>query len=159
MLIQGIIMLVLGLLLIFNPVATVLVIAIFIGASWFVSGVTDLVGLIWDRSNLIWKVISGVIGIWAGLVVLSQPLMGAAVLATVYVLILGITGIIFGGVQLYHGVKGAGWGAIVLGIANIIIGFLLTLNPLSGAIVLPFVFGIFAIAGGIAAIVAAFRMR
>jgi uncharacterized membrane protein HdeD (DUF308 family) len=56
-------------------------------------------------------------------------------------------------------VKGAGWGAIVLGIANIIIGFLLTLNPLSGAIVLPFVFGIFAIAGGIAAIVAAFRMR
>lgn len=159
MLIQGIIMLVLGLLLLFNPVMTVLAIVVFIGATWFVSGVMDLVSLIWDRSNLIWKVISGVIGIWAGLAVLGQPLMSAILLPTLYVLLLGITGIVFGGIQLFQGFRGGGWGAIVLGIVNIIIGILLMMNPLAGAIVLPFVFGIFAIAGGIAAIIAAFRGR
>jgi uncharacterized membrane protein HdeD (DUF308 family) len=159
MLIQGIAMVLIGLMLLFNPVMTVLVIVVFIGASWFVSGVTDLISLIWDRSNLVWKVISGVIGIWAGLAVLAQPLMSTILLPTIYVLILGITGIIFGAVQLYQGIKGAGWGALALGIVNIIIGFLLVLNPLAGAIVLPFVFGIFAIAGGIAAIIAAFRAR
>lgn len=159
MLIQGIAMVLIGLMLLFNPLATVLVIVVFIGASWFVSGVTDLVSLIWDRSNLVWKVISGVIGIWAGLAVLGQPLMSTVLLPTVYVLILGITGIIFGGVQVYQGLKGAGWGATALGAVNIIIGLLLLMNPLAGAIALPFVFGIFAIAGGIAAIIAAFRAR
>lgn len=159
LLIQGIIMLILGLLLIFNPLATTLAIIIFIGASWFVSGVMDLAGLIWDRNNLVWKILSGVIGIWAGLAVLNQPLMSTILLPTIYVLILGITGIVFGGIQLYQGFKGAGWGATVLGIVNIIIGLLLAMNPLAGAVVLPFVFGIFAIAGGIGAIISAFRAR
>ncbi len=159
MLVQGIAMVLIGLLLLFNPLATVLVIVVFIGASWFVSGVTDLVGLIWDRSNLVWKVISGVIGIWAGLAVLGQPFMSTILLPTIYVLILGITGVIFGGVQVYQGLKGGGWGATALGIVNIIIGFLLVMNPLAGAVALPFVFGIFAIAGGIVAIIAAFRAR
>lgn len=159
MLIQGIAMVLMGLMLLFNPIATVLVIVVFIGASWFVSGVTDLVGLIWDRSNLVWKVISGVIGIWAGLAVLGQPLMSTILLPTLYVLILGITGVIFGAVQIYQGIRGAGWGAIALGVANIVIGMMLMLNPLAGAVALPFVFGIFAIVGGVAAIVAAFRAR
>lgn len=159
MLIHGIAMLIMGLLLIFNPLATTLVIVLFIGASWFVSGVADLVGLIWDRENLLWKVISGVIGIWAGLAVLGQPLMSAILLPTIYVAILGITGLIFGAVQIYQGIKGAGWGALALGAVNIILGFLLLMNPLAGAVVLPFVFGIFAVAGGIAAIIAAFRNR
>lgn len=159
MLIQGIAMVLMGLLLLFNPLATVFVIVLFIGASWFVSGVADLVGLIWDRSNFVWKVLSGVIGIWAGLVVLGQPLMSTIMLPTIYVFILGITGIIFGAIQVFQGFRGNGFGAVALGVINIIIGFLLVMNPLAGAIALPFVFGIFAIIGGIAAIFFAFRMR
>lgn len=159
MLIHGLAMLAMGLLLVFNPLATTLVIVLFIGASWFVSGVTDLVGLIWDRENLVWKVISGVVGIWAGLAVLGQPVMSAILLPTIYVAILGVTGIVFGAIQIYQGLKGAGWGALALGAVNIILGLMLLMNPLAGAVVLPFVFGIFAIAGGIAAIIAAFRNR
>lgn len=159
MLIQGVAMLIMGLLLIFNPLATTLVIVIFIGASWFVSGVSDLVGLIWDRSNLIWKVISGVIGIWAGLAVLGQPLMSTLLLPTIYVTILGVTGIVFGAVQIFQSFRGSGWGALALGIVNIVLGLMLLANPLAGAVVLPFVFGIFAIGGGVGAIIAAFRAR
>lgn len=159
LLVKGIVMVILGLLLLFNPVATAIGIVIYIGALWFVTGVMDLAGLIWDRSNLVWKVLSGIIGIWAGLAVLGQPLISTILLPTIYVLILGVTGVVFGCVQLYQSFRGAGWGAAVLGIANIILGILLAMNPLAGAVVLPFVFGIFAIVGGAGAIVAAFRAR
>lgn len=159
LLVKGIAMVIFGLLLLVNPLVTAVGIIIYIGLSWFISGVMDLVGLLWDRSDLVWTVLSGILGIWAGLAVLGQPLLSTILLPTIYVLILGITGIFFGGVQLYQSVRGAGWGAAALGIANIILGILLAMNPLAGAIVLPFIFGIFAIAGGLGAIIAAFRAR
>ena len=42
---------------------------------------------------------------------------------------------------------------------SLLFGFFLMFNPLAGAIALPWVFGIFAIVGGIVAIVLAFRVR
>jgi uncharacterized membrane protein HdeD (DUF308 family) len=159
LLLQGIALLILGLMLLFSPVTTTIAIVIFIGAAWFVSGVLDLVGLISDRSNFGWKLFSGIIGIWAGLVVLGQPLLSAVLLPTIYIIMLAITGLVYGAVRIYRGFKGGGWGQLILGVVTIILSFLLLSEPLAGAFVLPFVFGVFAIVGGIAEIIAAFQAR
>lgn len=158
-LILGISYVILGLFLLFQPLASLLVIVLFIGASWFVSGVVDLFSLFRSRERWIWTIISGVIGIWAGLVVLSQPLMAAVVLPTFYVILIAITGIFIGVARMVQGFQGGGWGVAIWGIATIILSGWLLFHPLSGAVALPFVGGILAIAGGIATIAAAFMSR
>lgn len=158
-LLLGVAYVLLGLLLIFNPVLSLITLAIFTGASWFVSGVLDLVSLFRDRSRWLWTIISGVIGIWAGLVLLGQPLLGAVLLPAVYVIILAITGIVLGIVRVVQGFQGAGWGVTIWGAITVLLAGWLLLNPLAGVIVTPFVFGAFAIAGGIGTIIAAFQQR
>lgn len=159
MLLHGIVMLILGLMLLFNPLTTTLAIVLVIGASWFVGGVLDLIGLLRDRRNFAWKLLSGLLGIWAGLVVLGQPLLSTIMLPTIYVIFIAITGLIYGGVRVFHGIRGGGWGDIILGAVTVVLSIMLLANPLSGAVVLPFVFGVFATIGGISAIFAAFRAR
>ena len=54
---------------------------------------------------------------------------------------------------------GGGWGIGILGVLSIIFGLILLFNPVIGALILPYVLGIFGIIGGIAALVMAFRLR
>ncbi len=156
-LVLGIAYVLLGIFMLFNPVLSLIAIAIFTGASWFVSGVVDLISLFRDRSRWVWTIITGVIGIWAGLVLLSQPLLGAVLLPTVYVIIMAITGIVLGIARIVQGFQGAGWGVTIWGVITVLLAGWLLLNPLAGVVVLPFVFGSFAIVGGILTILAAFR--
>ncbi len=158
-LILGITYVILGLFLIFQPLISTLLIVIFIGASWFVSGVMDLLSLFRSRERWLWTIISGVIGIWAGLAVLSQPLMGAILVPTVFVIILAITGIFIGVVRTVQGLQGAGWGMTIWGIVTVLLSGWLLFEPLAGVLVLPFFFGVMALVGGITTIIAAFMGR
>ncbi|MGB9578233.1 MAG: DUF308 domain-containing protein, partial [Halothiobacillaceae bacterium] len=103
--------------------------------------------------------LSGVIGIWAGLVLLGQPLVGAVLLPFVYVIILALGGVMLGIVRIVQGVQGGGLGVIIWGAVTIFLAGWLLLNPLAGVVVLPFVFGVFTIVGGIMTIIAAFQIR
>lgn len=158
-LILGICYVLLGLLLIFQPLATTVIVVIFIGASWFVSGVMDLLSLFRSRERWVWTIISGVIGIWAGLAVLSQPLLGALLVPTVFVIMLAITGMIMGVVRVIQGFQGAGWGVVIWGAITVILSGWLLMEPLAGVLVLPFVFGVMALAGGVMTIIAAVMGR
>lgn len=158
-LVLGISYVLLGLFMVFQPLLSLVTIAIFTGASWFVSGVSDLISLFRDRERWFWTLLSGVIGIWAGLVLLGSPLAGAIILPAIYIVIIGITGIALGVSRVVQAVKGAGWGLGVWGAVTIFLSAYLLLNPLAGVVVLPFVFGSFAVIGGIMTIVAAFQLR
>jgi uncharacterized membrane protein HdeD (DUF308 family) len=54
---------------------------------------------------------------------------------------------------------GGGWGEGILGVLSIVLGALLLANVWATALAAPWVLGAFAVIGGIAAIVQAFRMR
>jgi uncharacterized membrane protein HdeD (DUF308 family) len=60
---------------------------------------------------------------------------------------------------IIRGFQGAGWAAILLGALSIILGIFILSNIWMAALALPWVFGILAIIGGIAAIVMAFRVK
>src|SRR5437764_614053 len=75
--IAGISMFIVGLLLLISPGMTLLVLVQFLGAYWLVTGILSLVNLCIDRTRWGWKLVSGVLGILAGLVVLRDPLWSA----------------------------------------------------------------------------------
>jgi uncharacterized membrane protein HdeD (DUF308 family) len=158
-LVQGIVLIIVGILLLTNPGATAQVLAQFIALYWMIAGVFQIVSIFIDRSAWGWKLIAGIIGIWAGLLILQHPIGGALALGFALVVIVGIQGLIMGVVNLIEAFQGAGWGVGILGIVNIILGVILLANAAIGVAILPWVLGVFAIVGGIAAMVMAFRLR
>ena len=159
-LIGGIAAIIIGIMLWNNPfrVANVLVWAI--GLYWLITGIIYLVSLIWDRRQWGWKLFGGIIGIFAGWFLIDAgAIERLASMGFAVVLVLAIQGIIMGIMGLIAAFQGGGWGAGILGVVSIFIGFLLLGNMWAAALVLPWVVGMFAIIGGIFAIVAAFRMR
>ncbi len=158
-LIEGIFSLIIGILLLTNPLATTLVIVQFLGILWLVMGIMSIVGIFMDRSMWGWKLISGIIGIFAGLAVMQHPFWSTFLLPAVLVTIMGINGLIIGVIGLIGAFKGGGWAAGILGGLSLIFGILLIGSPFIAGLALPWVYGVMALAGGTLAIFAAFRQR
>jgi uncharacterized membrane protein HdeD (DUF308 family) len=158
-LIQGIAALIIGIFLITSPGATTFVLVQFLGIYWLVSGIFQIVAIFVDKTAWGWKLFAGILGILAGILILNHPLWSTLLVPATLIIILGVQGIIFGILGLIQAFQGAGWGAGILGALSIIFGLVLLFNPVLGAAALPWVLGIFGIVGGIAGIIAAFRMK
>ena len=158
-LMQGLFSVIIGLLLLTNPAATTIFIVQFIGIYWLVTGVFSIAGIFIDRSYWGWKLLSGAIGIFAGLAVVQHPLWSAVLLPTMLVIIMGVNGIIIGLIHFFGAFKGGGFSAVILGIISFLFGVILLGSPLIAAFSLPFVFGAIAVAGGIMAIFSSFAQR
>jgi len=162
-LVMGILSILFGLLLFSHPAETAKWVAWLVGIWWLMGGILNLISLFIDRTQWGWKLALGILGIFAGLVVLDAmskaPLAATVGLAAIWVFVIGIQGVIYGGIEIIQAFQGAGWGVGILGVISLLFGFFLMFNPLAGALALPWLFGILAIAGGIAAIVLAFRFR
>lgn len=158
-LIQGIAAVIIGVLLLVNPRITTVVLIQFLGIYWFIVGIIDIVRIFIDSSMWGWKLFSGIIGILAGIAIIQYPLWASFLVPSVLVWVFGFFGIIIGIIGLIQAFQGAGWGAGILGILSILFGLLLIFNALYASLTLPFIFGILAIVGGLAALVMAFQMR
>lgn len=158
-LLQGIFAAIIGLLLIVSPGVTTFVMIQFLGFYWLISGIFGIVSIFIDNTLWGWKLFSGLLGILAGFVIIQHPLWSTLAVPATLVIILGIEGIVIGAVNLVQAFRGGGWGVAILGIMSILFGLLLVANPLMGAVTLVILMGIFGIAGGIAAIIYAFRSR
>jgi uncharacterized membrane protein HdeD (DUF308 family)/predicted flap endonuclease-1-like 5' DNA nuclease len=159
LLLQGIAAIILGVLLFTRPAATIQAIVIFLGIYWLITGILTLVSLIWDRSQWGLKIITGILGILAGLFIVRNPIISAFVVPASFALALGILGIVIGIGQLIQAFRGGGWGIGILGVLSIILGVLLLANPAIGGISLAIMLAILLIVGGIAAIIASFGLR
>lgn len=158
-LIQGIAAIVIGVLLLTDPRMTTAVLVQVLGIYWLVAGIVNLVSLFVDRTQWGWKLILGILGIIAGLLIIQHPLWSSILVPATIVLVLGIQGLIFGVIGIIQAFQGGGWGAGILGVLSIIFGILLITNPVIAGFALPFVLGIFGVIGGIFALVAAFQLR
>ncbi len=157
-LVQGIATLILGLFLVVSPGMTTAVLVSFLGVYWMITGVVTLVSLFVDRSMWGWKLLTGILGVVVGLLVLQHPWWSAIMIPTTVVIILGIQALIVGVAYLISGFS-KGWGTLLLGVLNLIIGAVILFNYLAFAIALPVVLGILAIVGGIVLIIASFGAR
>lgn len=158
-LILGIAVLLLGIAFLTWPYLTLMVAVTFIGAYWFVSGLFSLISLFVDRNNMGWKLLIGILGVIAGIVILVYPIFSTILLPALVVIFVGVWGLLIGAVHIAQGFGTKDWASVILGILAIIFGILIIANPLITVAMLPFIFGGFGIAGGIIAIIMSFQLR
>jgi uncharacterized membrane protein HdeD (DUF308 family) len=158
-LLQGIAAVLIGILLLTETSATIFTLVVLLGIYFLVAGVFDLVGIFLDRSDWRWKLFTGVLGIIAGIVILRHPYWSAVLIPATLTWILGGIGVVMGLVGIFRGIRGAGWGAGLLGLLTLMLGVLLLLDPVYSTLVLAWVAGAWAVIGGAFGIFAAFRLR
>ena len=159
-LLQGFAGIILGLMLVTQPGATIVALTTFLGFYWLITGLLGLVQVFVDRSTpWIWSLLSGLVGVLAGLFVLRHPLVAALTVPTVIVIILGIQGLAMGVLQIIGGFKGGGIGPFILGGINVLVGILLLGSPIAAALAVPIVFGVLLLIQGAGLIILAFRAR
>jgi uncharacterized membrane protein HdeD (DUF308 family) len=111
--------------------------------------------------NWVWTLVQGVVSVLAGLVALVWP--GVTALALLFLIafwavMLGVGQIGGAFAARRRGSNAWGW-TLAAGVLNVVFGVLLLIWPGSGILTLVWLVGIFALAGGIALIVLAFRVR
>lgn len=159
LLLQGIIALILGIYLLAYPLQTLMVLIVFLGAYWLVSGIFTLVAAAVDSSDRGMKILLGILGIILGSLILAYPFYSTFLVPYIFTVMVGVFALIYGFIAVWGAFTGKGWGVGILGILSIIFGLLILANPIASTIAVPFVFGIFGIVFGFAAIVGSFMLR
>jgi uncharacterized membrane protein HdeD (DUF308 family) len=132
-----------------------------LGIYWIISGVLDLVHMFTDHTGWGWKLFTGLVSIIAGFYIVAYPVAAAAVLPQVFVLVLGIWGIMQGILALVLAFKGGGWGLGALGVIGIVFGGILiaSYGNLGSGLALVWAAAIWAFVGGFFVIFRAFQQR
>lgn len=156
---RGVIAIAFGVLAIAWPGLTVVVLALLFGAYVLVDGVVTLVGAFRRREDaprLLARILIGLLGVAAGLVALVWPDITALVLVILvgaWAVVTGILGIV-AAAQL-----SGGWLLIVVGVASLIAGVLIMLNPRAGAVAIGLVIGVYAILAGVVMLTGSWRLH
>jgi uncharacterized membrane protein HdeD (DUF308 family) len=92
---------------------------------------------------------------------LMYPIAAAVALPRITVLMLGIWGLMQGIILLFMAFKGGGWGAGIMGVVAIVFGFILIgdYGKLGSGLAMIWVAAIWALIGGVALMIQAFRQR
>jgi uncharacterized membrane protein HdeD (DUF308 family) len=158
-LVEGIVLILTGILFLTYPGISDMVAVRILGLYWLIAGIFKIVGIFIDSARWGWKLIFGVIGIIAGILVLQEPVGMTLIVGNSLIIILGIMGLMMGIVSIIQAVQGAGWGTGLLGVLSIIFGFVLLANSMELTFSLPGTLGILAIIGGLITLFAAFQVR
>lgn len=155
----GVVAIIFGILALFWPIGSALTLVIFWGAYALVDGITSIVLAFRSDEGRGWLVVSGVIGILAGLVAMFQPLSSAVALTWV----LGIWLIARAIMELIAAIgaktTGPRWLTFLSALLWAIAGTLFVLNPGASALGLAMWLGVLAITWGIVLVVLGFSAR
>ncbi len=158
-LIEGIALVILGILWLASPGMTTAVVVRLLGIYWLIAGLFRIIGIFLDHEQWGWKLLMGVLGIIAGILVLQHPLWSTLIVGATLTVTLGIFGAVIGAMGLYRASKGEGLAAGILAAITLLFGLLLLFNVAVVTQVLPWILGGLALVGGIVVIVLAFRAR
>ncbi|MCO8122814.1 HdeD family acid-resistance protein [Stieleria sp. TO1_6] len=164
-LVRGILMIILGAYALFRPGMTIVsfaqVFGFFLAFDGILAIIAGVTGKVPSRGATILR---GVIELLVGLFVFANPIFAAGIAGATIVYMIGF-GAIFSGVieiiaaiQDRKQIEGEGW-LILGGVVAILFGILLLIAPFAFGLTMVRVMGAFAIIGGIASIIFAFRLR
>ncbi len=155
-LLGGITALIFGIILLIRQDEAVGLVALLLGLWWLIQGAFLVFSVFIDRTDFWWKLIIGLIGVAAGIIVLSSPVESGAFLGSALAIVLGILGIVAGVMSIIGGFRGGGFSAFLFGIVSAVIGALLIFFPETSFSVLVTILAIILILEGLAAVVMAF---
>lgn len=163
--IEGIVLVIIGAILLWAAPSAKLqtyeILVMLLGLYWIVSGVLTLVHMFTDHTGWGWKLFMGLISIVAGFYVVTSPVIAGIALPKIFVLVLGLWGIMYGIVALVMAFKGGGWGVGILGVIGIIFGIMLVANWSSPGMGLAMLWAgaVWAFIGGFVLIFRGFKQR
>jgi uncharacterized membrane protein HdeD (DUF308 family) len=163
-LVEGIVLVILGVLAVLVPVIATLALTIFLGWLFLISGVMGLVTSFWARHvpGFWWGVLSAIVSIIAGLLLVSSPVVGAVSLTYVLVAFFLIEGIVTIMYALQHRAELPGRWAFMLisGIITLLLAVMIVMGlPATAAWAIGLLVGIDMIFGGAALIAMATAAR
>ncbi len=158
-LLEGIIAIIIGIFLVYEPVATTILLIQLLAIFWLAGGIITVLGALIFTKDGKWRLLSGILGIIAGVVILMYPIISPYIVLRFLVIFVGALAIVNGAVVLASAYKGEEWGMGVLGILSLILGLLLLTNSFAGAMIFPWMFGFILIIGGIVAVIWGIKIR
>lgn len=158
-LLEGIIAILIGIFLLYEPIATTILLIQILAIFWLIEGIIAVIGALVFSKDGKWKLLSGIISIIVGGVILMYPVFSPYIVLRFLVIFIGALAIVNGAVILISGFKEKEWGMGILGTLSVILGLLLLTNSLAGILVLPWLFGILFIVGGIGTVIWGIKMR
>jgi uncharacterized membrane protein HdeD (DUF308 family) len=161
---RGLVALILGLvLLVIPPAASALFLVLFIGAYALVDGIFALVVGIINRPahrDRWWLIIEGILGILAGVVIFTSPLLAGAVLLFViafWALLTGIFEILFAAMQ-WKALPDK-WLLLLGGIFSVLLGIFILSNLALGAALIIIMIAIYLVLFGVLLIALGFSLK
>jgi len=163
---RGILAVALGIILIFQPEKTRWFLGNFMGLFWLASGAMSLRwGLAGERSKGL-SLLAGVVGVFAGLAMLSRTFVANYVAETTMFTVLGVIVLLTGIMHVSGGFKKGpdhvrrwSWTAFLIGAFEIILGLIVIISPLDRSPFFYFVAVVWAMLGGLILIGDALRVR
>ena len=161
--VRGVLAIIFGLIALFAPIATAIVLAILIGVFAIVTGVFDIIEAIRHRgsSSMVLRIVLGAVSILFGILVLIWPGISLAIL----VIMVGVWAIVTGILQVMSSVRhraipdsGWVWG-IIGGALTILFGIVVLIWPRTGLVAIIWIIGIWAVVWGITLIVLGVQLR
>ncbi|WP_248959265.1 HdeD family acid-resistance protein [Sphaerisporangium perillae] len=152
-----------GILAIVWPLITLLTLVILFGAYAIVNGGFTLYEAFrgaHPRDSRTWLIISGVLGVLAGIVAWVWPgitALALLMLIAAYAVVIGVAEIVAAIVRRKAG--DTDWMNLASGVLAVVFGILLFIWPASGALALTWLIGLFAILYGASLLVLAYRMK
>jgi uncharacterized membrane protein HdeD (DUF308 family) len=161
---EGIVLVILGLAAMMLPLVATIAIAIVVGWIFLLSGVAGLLSTFRMRSapGFWWSLISGILGVVAGIVLLRWPLSGAFSLTLILTLFLMLEGVVSIMFALEHKRELSGrWGVmLVSGVVDLILAAMIYAGlPGTAAWAIGLLVGINMVFGGLALIAMASHAR
>jgi len=156
----GIVSIILGVLAIGYPGATVVTVAIFFAAWLFVTGIYEVIVSFTrdgDTAMRVFHAIIGVLSVIVGFALLRSPFQSVEVM----IFVLGIFWLVQGIMTFaaaFSVKQGRNWG-IAMGILGILAGIVILVYPISSAVILATIGGIWLIILGVMQIVAGYQLR
>lgn len=161
---RGVLAIALGVILVFQPEKTRWFLGNFMGLFWLASGAMSLRwGLAGERSKGL-SLLAGVVGVLAGLAMLSRTFVADYVSETTLFTVLGIIILLTGILHVSGGLKNSqnnswSWSGFFLGAFEIILGLIVIISPLDRSPFFYFVAVVWALLGGLILIGDALRVR
>jgi uncharacterized membrane protein HdeD (DUF308 family) len=160
---RGLLMIVLGLLLLVEPLGTLVALVWVFGVFAVVDGVVVLLQALLARGKpgFGWLVAEGLVDIAFGALIMLWPDVTALVLfylLALWVLVLGVTAVVVAVVQ--YRARDLAWsGTLVFGLVGFLFGLLLAIKPQGTVDVILTVYGLFAFVAGVVMLVSGFATR
>jgi uncharacterized membrane protein HdeD (DUF308 family) len=168
LLLTGFAVVIIGVLLIVSPPVTAKGLFLVLGIVCILGGMIALISLALNRVAWGYRLGGGITAILIGLALVSQPLLGAYILAAAALWILGV-GVLLGGLALVIGglcyvswtptARGKAWLSVGFGVVCLIAGFGIVLGSAMGPLKAPWLYGLAIIAAGVGIIGGGLNMR